>query len=122
MRSRIICHLLGMCALAGMHALSVDADVHMRSAAETVGLGDGGEANGAAFGDLNADGWPDLFVARLGRDEPSLLYRNEAGHFTLDQDRWVPPGRAMGGSSAMSMVMATRTFTSSSIRAPINCT
>ena len=36
---------------------------------------------GAAWGDVNGDGWPDLFVARLS--QPSQLFVNDGhGHFT----------------------------------------
>jgi hypothetical protein len=42
------------------------------------GLGDVGHAMGAAVGDVDADGDPDLLVTAYGRD---ALYRNEAGRF-----------------------------------------
>ena len=40
------------------------------------GGGDTGLGNGATVGDIDNDGWPDLFVANYGRD---TLYRNERG-------------------------------------------
>ncbi|MGB6057687.1 MAG: FG-GAP-like repeat-containing protein, partial [Microthrixaceae bacterium] len=35
---------------------------------------------GAAVGDFDDDGYPDIFLTRVGL--PNLLYRNEGGHFT----------------------------------------
>ena len=40
---------------------------------ETTGLGDGRFSQGAAVGDFDQDGWPDLYVANIGRNR---LYRN----------------------------------------------
>ena len=44
--------------------------------ARAAGVADAGEGNGAAFGDYDGDGWPDLVVGRLGDGEQALLYRN----------------------------------------------
>ena len=57
-----------------------------------------GLANGAAFGDMDGDGWPDLLVTRLGEDEPALLYRNlRDGTFAAaGSDFWEAPEGAMG--------------------------
>ena len=40
---------------------------------ETTGLGDGHFSQGVAVGDFDQDGWPDLYVANIGRNR---LYRN----------------------------------------------
>ena len=40
---------------------------------DTAGLGDGGFSQGASVGDIDNDGWPDLYVANIGRNR---LYRN----------------------------------------------
>ena len=66
--------------------------------ARAVGVDDGGTANGAVFGDVNGDGWPDLFVARLELDAGSLLYVNRGdGTFVDERAAVAPVGRAMGG-------------------------
>lgn len=46
--------------------------------AERVGLTEAGWAQGACVGDVDNDGWRDLFVTYYGR---SVLYRNERGRF-----------------------------------------
>jgi hypothetical protein len=47
---------------------------------ETAGVAGGGYGMGAAVGDYNSDGWPDLYVTQYGR---SILYRNNKdGTFT----------------------------------------
>ena len=40
---------------------------------ERAGLGDGGFSQGVSVGDIDHDGWPDLYVANIGRNR---LYRN----------------------------------------------
>ena len=52
--------------------------------AASAGVDDSGLANGAVFADYDGDGWPDLLVSRVRRDEPALLYRNLGdGDFAL---------------------------------------
>src|SRR6201981_667541 len=47
---------------------------------ERAGVSGGGYGMGAAVGDYNGDGWPDLYVTQYGR---SILYRNNGdGTFT----------------------------------------
>ncbi|WP_394693640.1 FG-GAP repeat domain-containing protein [Hyphobacterium sp.] len=55
------------------------AGVFTRPTAECDLLTDAGMSGGASFGDLDNDGDPDLFVARL--DGPDRLYRNDDGCF-----------------------------------------
>jgi len=40
---------------------------------DSAGLGDGGFSQGVSVGDIDHDGWPDLYVANIGRNR---LYRN----------------------------------------------
>ena len=66
--------------------------------ARAAGVDDGATANGAAFGDVNGDGWPDLFVARLELDAGSLLHMNRGdGTFADEHAAVASVGRAMGG-------------------------
>lgn len=47
-------------------------------------------ANGAAWADINGDGFPDLFVTRLG--EPARLFVNDGhGHLPTKRQRMVSP-------------------------------
>jgi len=48
---------------------------------EQAGVGDDGFGTGIAVGDIDSDGWPDLFVSNFG---PDLLYRNR-GDGTFEQ-------------------------------------
>ncbi|MEW6754197.1 MAG: VCBS repeat-containing protein, partial [Candidatus Latescibacterota bacterium] len=70
---------LVLCLLLAPFAplLSADAALRFSNRASSAGVADPGEANGAAFGDYDGDGWPDLLVTRLGPGEEVLLYRNE---------------------------------------------
>ena len=52
---------------------------------EAAGLGDAGHTHSATIGDYNSDGWPDIYLANLGRNR---LYRNNGdGTFTDVSDR-----------------------------------
>ena len=62
------------------------------------GVANEGAANGAAFGDYDGDGWPDLLVARLSSGEAALLYRNLGdGSFTPQTDTWPAVDLVLGG-------------------------
>jgi len=50
------------------------------SVGDSLGMGDTGDGFGAAWGDFDADGDPDLYVVR--RLQPNLLYRNDGDRFT----------------------------------------
>ncbi len=62
-----------ICTLA---ASPLAAAITFTDQALPAGVGVVGEANGAAFGDYDGDGRPDLLVSRLGHDEEPLLFRN----------------------------------------------
>lgn len=96
MRSRSAALLL--CAALSAWAPAY-AQIQFRSAADVAGLADtGGETNGAAFGDIDNDGWPDLLITRTGRAETAVLYRNrQNGTFARDAFAWQPPTEAVGG-------------------------
>lgn len=73
----------------------VEAQIRFVERAVLAAVADDGDANGAAFGDYTGDGWPDLFVARLGRGLDPLLYVNR-GDGTFADERALVAG--MGGS------------------------
>ena len=62
-------------------------------------VNDGGDSNGAAWGDYDADGWVDLFVANKGQD--NFLYHNNGnGTFTrITAGNVVTDGGASTGGS-----------------------
>ncbi len=80
------CALTGVC-LAIVWALlpgAAPAQIGFEDATPGSGITHDGESWGASWGDLNADGWPDLFVNNH-RGEPALLVNQGNGAF---QDRW----------------------------------
>src|SRR5207302_20919 len=47
---------------------------------------DGSRGHAAAWGDVDGDGWPDLFVGTYANSgKPGQLLRNRKGKFTLDK-------------------------------------
>lgn len=55
------------------------ADGRFRDVTAQAGLGDGWFSQGIAVGDLNSDGWPDLYIANIGRNR--LYCNNGDGTF-----------------------------------------
>ena len=91
-------HLYALLLCAALWASTAHGQIVFSESAQAAGVDDGGTANGAAFGDVNGDGWPDLFVARLELDAGSLLYVNRGdGTFIDDRAAVSSIGRAMGG-------------------------
>ena len=70
-------------------SLAADPPFMFRDVGEEAGLFphmEGIRGHGAAWGDVDGDGWPDLFVATFHNagSKPSVFMRNEKGKFQLD--------------------------------------
>jgi len=64
---------------------------------EESGLGDGGFGMGVAVGDIDNDGWVDVFVTNVGAD---ALYRNVEGKFVnVTSEAGIPADDAWGASA-----------------------
>ena len=88
--------LIFFIAILMFHSQS-DAGIKFLERAREAGVADTGEANGAAFGDYDEDGWPDLVVTRLGEGEGALLYRNQGDNRFIDMNSlWDGPLGALG--------------------------
>jgi signal transduction histidine kinase/RNAse (barnase) inhibitor barstar len=61
------------------HLLINDGYGNFREAADSWGVADGGVSQGAAFGDINNDGFPDLYVCNWFAED--RLYRNVNGKY-----------------------------------------
>lgn len=80
------------------YSLPAAAQIAFSERADQAGVADGGVANGAAFGDYNGDGYPDLFVGRLEVGGSSLLYANRGDGQFVDRSAMIGSlGRSMGG-------------------------
>ena len=66
-------------------AVPLAAAITFTDQALPAGVGLVGEANGAAFGDYDGDGRPDLLVTRLGRSEGPLLFHSQGDGTFADQ-------------------------------------
>jgi len=94
MRRVFLC-IMFFCPLS---STCVQAQIVFAERAVAAAVADEGAANGAAFGDYNGDGWPDLFVARIGRGLEPLLYANRGdGSFVNESATLGAIGSAMGG-------------------------
>ena len=82
--------LFFLLTLAGSSSLC--AQIQFQDVTMGSGITHVGESYGAAWGDLNADGWPDLYVSNH-RAQRSLYVNNDNGTFT-DMVRDVPRWRA----------------------------
>ena len=73
------------------------AQIHFVERGAAAGVHDPINAGGAAFGDVDADGWPDLLVTWASR-EPARLWRNLGdGTFADDAFDWSPAPFVVGG-------------------------
>ncbi|MCC7261917.1 MAG: VCBS repeat-containing protein [Candidatus Latescibacteria bacterium] len=88
---------LWICVLA---ASPLAAAITFTDQALAAGVGVVSEANGAAFGDYDGDGWPDLIVTRLGQGEGPLLFHNHGDGTFTDQSRLLTDaaGPALGAA------------------------
>ena len=85
-------------SVVALHTVPLHAAISFTNQAVSAGVADPGEANGAAFGDYDNDGWPDLLVTRLGDGERSRLYRNQGNGTFADRSALLPSGeQTMGG-------------------------
>ncbi|NKB69799.1 MAG: T9SS type A sorting domain-containing protein [Candidatus Latescibacteria bacterium] len=78
---------------------SLEAQIVFTDQAAAAGVDSHHQSNGGAFGDYDADGWPDLFVPLIERDHFPLLYRNQGDGTFADQSDLLEarPG-ALGGA------------------------
>lgn len=88
MRRVLLCVIAWFVPLAG--SVFADSPFVFRDVGESSGIfphAEGIRGHGAAWGDVDGDGWPDLFVATFHNagSKPSLFVRNEKGKFRLDQ-------------------------------------
>lgn len=69
----------------------------------------------AAWGDIDGDGWPDLYVSTFGGhpydSKPNQLFRNVRGKFTLDEQ---PALRVLGRASGSVSERSTNATSKSS--------
>lgn len=95
-----------MCGLLAAGAAQADAEplFQFRDVGDSAGLFPhvaGIAGHGAGWGDVNGDGWPDLYVGTFGGhpygSKPNMFFRNREGRFVLDsQEPLQVLGRANG--------------------------
>jgi hypothetical protein len=82
--------IIWICAILSVTVTAWGADPFVfRDVGDSAGVfphAEGLRGHGAAWGDVDNNGWPDLFIATFHNagSKPSLLLRNEAGKFSLD--------------------------------------
>ena len=74
-RSAVLCLSFAMLVPVGTHAQIAFTDV-----SRAAGIDRTGESYGAAWGDLDGDGYPDLFASNH-REQPSLFLNRRNGRF-----------------------------------------
>jgi len=87
----VACLFVGLIAADAFNATAAEPYFQFQDAGKEAGLipGVSGIAgHGVAWGDVDGDGWPDLYVGAFGGEpygsKPNQLFRNHEGKFTLD--------------------------------------
>ena len=81
-----------------LDTLPLSASISFTNQASAAGIAFPGASNGAAFGDCDGDGRPDLLVLPLDENEPARLYRNQGdGRFAESSQALFSAGRASSG-------------------------
>src|SRR5262245_45328606 len=94
--------------LASMHVAAAEPPFSFRDAGDEAGLFPHVAkiaGHGVIWGDVDGDGWPDLYVGTFGGhpydSKPNMLFRNVKGKFRLDDQKQLQVlGRGNGGVMA----------------------
>ena len=91
------------CAIVASGMLQAQTPFVFRDVGDETGLFPGIAGHGVGWGDVNGDGWPDLYVGTFGGhpygSKPNQLFLNHKGKFTLDpQSALRVLGRANGAA------------------------